>query len=84
MSGVQEEARERAARELARRVADVAAVADPLEFARRFVRDMTASGAWRYVPPSPGWKPGAPNPEATERGAAMAREALTRKDDHHA
>jgi hypothetical protein len=49
---VQEEAQERAAQELARRVAAVTALRDPLAWARTFIRDMTAAGNWRYVPPA--------------------------------
>jgi hypothetical protein len=82
MSTVQEEARERAAQELAKRIAAIAAITDPLAWARSFMRDMTAAGNWRYVPPPPGIKPTVPNPDATERGAPRAREALQRRMDN--
>jgi hypothetical protein len=82
MSTVQEEARERAAQELARRVAGIASITDPLAWARSFMRDMTAAGNWRYVPPAPGIKPTVPDPDAYERGAPRAREALQRRMDN--
>jgi hypothetical protein len=81
MSTVQEEARERAAQELAKRVAAIAAITDPLAWARSFMRDMAAAGNWRYVPPAPGIKPTVANPEAYERGAADARARLNIRKD---
>lgn len=82
MSTVQEEARERAAQELAKRVAAIAAITDPLAWARSFMRDMTAAGNWRYVPPAPGIKPVEKNPDAAARGAADARARLNIRKDH--
>jgi hypothetical protein len=82
MTTDQEQARERAAQELAKRVAAIAGIADPLAWARSFMRDMTAAGNWRYVPPAPGITPPAPNPDAYERGAPLAREALQRRMDN--
>jgi hypothetical protein len=81
MSTVQEEARERAAQELAKRVAAIAAITDPLAWARSFMRDMTAAGNWRYVPPAPGIKPTVANPEAYDRGGALARDLLNIRKD---
>ena len=81
MTDYQADARDRAARELARRLEHVAALADPLAFARAFIRDMTAAGHWRYVPPTPGIKPAAKNPDAYDRGGALARDLLNIRKD---
>jgi hypothetical protein len=81
----QEQARERAAQKLARLIASHAAVADPLAIARGFIGDMTTPndyGAWRYVLATPGITPVTPNPDAYERGAPLAREALQRRMDN--
>jgi hypothetical protein len=75
-------AKDRAARELARRLEHVTTLQDPLTWARQFIEDMTAPGAWRYVPAPPAIKPAQPNPDAYERGGALARELLERKDHH--
>jgi hypothetical protein len=81
----QAEAAERSARELERRIRMVippSLLADAYAFATAFVRWQQADH-WRYVPPPPGWKADPPNPEATERGAAQARNLLNiRRDDH--
>ena len=85
MSTVQEEAQERAAQELARQVAPIAAIQDPLKWARDFIRGMTTPnmrGRWSYVPADPGIKPTVPDPDAYERGAPRAREALQRRMDN--
>jgi hypothetical protein len=75
-------AKDRAARELARRLEHVTTLQDPLTWARQFIEDMTAPGAWRYVPAPPAIKPAQPDPEATARGVAKAREALRKDEDH--
>jgi hypothetical protein len=86
MTTVQEEARERAAQKLARRLANITSLADPLAWAREFIGEMATpngNGSWRYIPASPGITPPTPNPDAYERGAAQARDLLNiRKDDH--
>lgn len=76
----QEEAQEREAQELARLLAGVTSLADPLAWARRYWRGRTQDRYWRWRPPPPGIKPTAPNPDAYERGAPRARQALHRKD----
>jgi hypothetical protein len=85
MSTVQEEARERAAQELARRVAPIAAIQDPLKWARDFIQEMTTPnprGRWCYVHTTPGITQATPNPDAYERGGDLARDLLKiRKDD---
>lgn len=76
----QELARDRAVRELARRLRAIAPdglLADIDAFAAQYWQDATDRGYWRHVPPSPGITPAAPNPEATARGIARARKALT-------
>jgi hypothetical protein len=81
----QEQARERAAQKLAHLIAAHAAVADPLAIARDFITEMTTPnnyGTWRYVLATPGITPVTPNPDAYERGAPLAREALQRRMDN--
>jgi hypothetical protein len=81
----QELARERAVRELARRLRAIAPdglLTDIDQFCDRYWRDATEHGHWRFVPPPPGLTPVTPNPDAYERGAPRAREALQRRTDH--
>jgi hypothetical protein len=78
----QEIAGELAAQELAKRVAAVAPLADPLAFARSFIAAMRAEH-WKCIPPPPSITP-------TREGAPpnddwlAAKAAITRKDDHDA
>ena len=83
----QELARDRAIRELARRLEHIvpaSLLADPHAFARQFIHDMTEAntrGAWRYIPTSPGITPPTPNPDAYERGGELARDLLNIRKD---
>jgi len=85
----QEQARERAARELARQLHAVAPeglLTDIDEFAAKFIAGMTTPnrrGRWCYVHANPGITPSAAHPDAYERGGAEARALLgipARKD----
>jgi hypothetical protein len=83
----QELARERAVRELARRLHAIAPdglLTDIDAFAAQYWQDATERGHWRCMPPPPDITPVTPNPDAYERGAQLARQALTRKDAPHA
>lgn len=72
----QEQARDHAARELARRLEHVTSLADPLAFARDYWADATAHG-WYWRDPPPPANP--PDPDAAHRGAELARDLLARK-----
>jgi hypothetical protein len=82
----QELARDRAARELARRLHAIAPdglLTDIDQFAATFVNDMTAPnsrGRWCYVHTTPAITLAEKNPDAYERGAAEARARLNRKE----
>lgn len=56
-------------------------LADRAAWARKLVADMRANG-WYHREPAQDFTPATPNPEATARGAAKAREALQRRIDH--
>ena len=80
----QEQAKERAVRELARRLHAVAPdglLTDIDQFAAQYWQDATERGYWRHVPPSPGITPPTPNPDAYERGADLARDLLNIRKD---
>lgn len=75
----QERERERAIRELARLLGPVTTLKDPEAAAAKFM-DWLYANNFRWVAPTPGITPVTPNPDAYERGAPLAREALHRKD----
>lgn len=79
----QEQARDRAIRELARLLAPVTSLKNPEAAAAQYV-DWLYANHFRYIPPPPGITPPKPNPDAYERGAAEARARLNRKDQDHA
>lgn len=89
MSTVQEEARERAAQELARQVAPIAAIQDPLAWARTFVTEMTTpnrNGAWRYVQAAPviaATGDGVPADKYATDLAAVREACAAASDNHH-
>jgi hypothetical protein len=83
----QEQARDRATRELARRLHAIAPdglLTDIDTFAAEFVTDMTAPnsrGRWCYVLANPGFRVEPKNPDAYERGPALARNLLNIRKD---
>lgn len=76
----QEQARERATRELARLLAPVTNLKNPEAAAAQFV-DWLYANHFRYMPPPPGITPVTPNPDAYERGPALARDLLNIRKD---
>ncbi|MCO6011447.1 hypothetical protein NE236_41510 [Actinoallomurus purpureus] len=83
MTADQDKARERAARDLARRLEHVTLLADPLAFAHTYWADAANSG-WRYLPSAAAPPRPATDPETartvSKRGADLARELLAKKD----
>lgn len=75
----QEQARENAARELARRLEHVTSLADPLAFARDYWADATAHG-WRYIPTTLDIRDQIGRADPPNEEFRRAKEALTRKD----
>ena len=58
-------------------------LADPVAAARAFIVEdlLNTPDRWRPIPAGPTWlRKGRRDPEAYERGAQMAREALNRED----
>lgn len=76
----QEQARDRATRELARWLAPVTNLKNPEAAAAQFI-DWLYANHFRYVAPPPGFTPAAPNPEAAARGVAEARNLLNLRKD---
>lgn len=80
----QELARDRAIRELARRLRAIAPdglLTDIDQFCDTYWRDATERGYWRHVPPPPDITPVTPNPDAYDRGGALARDLLNIRKD---
>lgn len=76
----QERAKEQAIRELASWLAPVTNLRDPEAGARKFM-DWLQEHYWRHMPPAPGITPPAPNPDAYDRGGALARDLLNIRKD---